>query len=340
MLKFILRRVGQMVLVLFLLSMLLFFWLRSLPGSLEGSICGERCTPELRAQLRSVLGLDQPIWVQYLKFLGRVLHGDFGTSAKVIPGTSSLEVFLQRLPATIELALLALLFAISVGIPLGYLAARHRGGFLDNAGIIVTLVGVAVPVFFLAYLMKYFVAVKLGWLPPSGRQDPNINATRVTGFFVLDGLITREWDAAWDAFQHLLLPAIALGTIPLAILFRITRSSVLDVLTEDYVRTAEAKGLSSRVISRRHVLRNAMLPVITVTGLQVGLLLGGAVLTETVFAFPGIGSALTQAFREKDYPVLQVVMIAAAAIFVIVNLFVDIAYAIVDPRLRTAGAIT
>lgn len=337
MLKFTVRRIGQLIVVLVILSLLLFMWLRSLPGGLAASICGERCTPEKVAQIRSVLGLDDPLIVQYFKFIRRVLGGDFGTSARVIPGSPALDVFLQRFPATIELAIGAMLFAVVLGIPLGYFAAQRKGGVFDNLGVIGTLVGIAVPVFFLAYLLKYIFAVRLGFLPPSGRQDPTLNATRVTGFFVLDGLMTREWDAAWDAFKHLILPSIALGTIPLAVIFRITRSSVLDVLSEDYVRTAEAKGLSGSVIRRRHVLRNALLPVVTVTGLQVGGLLAGAVLTETVFAYPGLGAALAQSFREKDYPVLQVVILAAAATYVLVNLLVDLSYAVIDPRIRTTG---
>ncbi|AZI57117.1 ABC transporter permease [Nakamurella antarctica] len=335
MLRFTVRRLGQMVLVLFILSLLLFMWLRALPGGLASSICGERCTPEKVANLNKVLGLDQPILVQYGKFLGRAAQGNFGTSAKVIPGKPALDVFLERFPATIELAFGALLFAIVIGIPLGYLAAQRKGGVFDNLGVIGTLVGIAVPVFFLAYLLKYIFAVKMGWLPPSGRQDPTMNATRVTGFFFLDGLLTREWDAALDSLRHLILPSIALGTIPLAVIFRITRSSVLDVLGEDYVRTAQAKGLATQVIRRRHVLRNALLPVVTTIGLQTGGLLAGAVLTETVFAYPGIGAALAQSFREKDYPVLQVVILAAAATYVIINLIVDLSYALIDPRIRT-----
>ena len=332
------RRIGQLVIVLAILSLLIFVWLRALPGGIASSICGERCTPQKLSDLRRVLGLDEPIIVQYFKFIGRVLQGDFGTSARVIPGASALDVFGQRFPATVELAIGAMIFALALGIPLGYFAAQRRGGIFDNLGVIGTLVGIAVPVFFLAYLLKFFFAVKLGWLPPSGRQNPTIDATRVTGFFVLDGLLTREWDAAWDAFKHLILPSIALGTIPLAVIFRITRSSVLDVLDEDYVRTAEAKGLRVPVIRRRHVLRNALLPVITVTGLQVGSLLAGAVLTETIFNYPGLGAALAQSFREKDYPVLQVVILAAAMLYVLINLVVDLAYAVIDPRIRISGA--
>ena len=283
MIRFIIRRLIQMAGVLLVLSLLLFVWLRSLPGGTVSAILGERQTPERRAALEAALGLDQPIYVQYFKFLDRAVHGNFGASTKVLPGTDAFEVFLTRLPATIELSVFAILIAVLLGIPLGYLAAKRRGTTFDNTAVIFSLVGVAVPVFFLAFMLKYWFAVEWHLLPVSGRQDPTLDATRVTGFFVLDGILTREWDAAWDAFKHLILPAIALSTIPFAVIFRITRAAVLDVLDEDYVRTAEAKGLTNRVIRGRHVLHNAMLPVVTTIGLQVGGLLAGAVLTETVF---------------------------------------------------------
>jgi peptide/nickel transport system permease protein len=321
--------------VVLVLSMLLFAWLRSLPGGPVSAILGERQTPERRAALEAALGLDQPLWVQYQKFMERVLQGNFGVSTKVLPGEDALDVFLTRLPATIELAFLAMLIAVVMGIPLGYFAARRAGSASDTMTVIFSLIGVAVPVFFTAFLLKYFFAVEWNLLPVSGRQSTGLDATRVTGLFVLDGVLTREWDASWDALKHLILPAVALSTIPFAVIFRITRASVLDVLDEDYVRTAEAKGLSVRIIRARHVLRNAMLPVLTTIGLQAGGLLAGAVLTETVFSYRGVGEALYTSFREKDYAVLQVLILAAAVIYVLINLLVDIAYAIVDPRIRT-----
>ncbi|MGI8415055.1 MAG: ABC transporter permease [Nakamurella sp.] len=335
MLRYIVRRLLQLVVVLFVLSLLLFLWLRSLPGGPDSAICGDRCTAAQQAAVRHSLGMDQPIWVQYFKYMGRVLTGDFGVSSAVDPGSPAATVFFSRLPATVELTIGALILALAFGIPLGYFAARRKGGWFDNAGIIASLVGIAVPVFFLAYLLKFIFAVKLHWLPDSGRQTTDIDATRVTGFFVLDGLLTREWDAAWDAFKHLILPAIALGTIPFAVIFRITRSAVIDVQNEDYVRTAEAKGLTTQVIRRRHILRNALLPVVTVTGLQVGGLLAGAVLTETVFAFPGLGQATAIAFQLRDYAVLQVLVLGSAATYILVNLLVDLSYAVIDPRIRT-----
>lgn len=335
MLRYTVRRFGQLLLVVAALSVLLFAWLRSLPGGPVSALLGERATPESRAQLQAALGLDQPIHVQYLRFLGRAASGDFGVSTGVQPGDDALSIFLQRFPATLELSLLAILLAVAAGIPLGYVAARRRGGWLDNAGVVSSLVGVAVPVFFLAFLLKYVFAVELGLLPTSGRQTAGIDATRVTGFFVLDGLLTREWDAAWDALAHLILPALALSSIPFAVVFRITRAAVLDVLDEDYVRTAYSKGLTETVIRGRHVLRNAMLPVVTIIGLQTGALLSGAVLTEKVFAFQGVGEALAIGFERRDYPVLQVVIIAAVMVYVLVNLVVDLSYALIDPRVRS-----
>jgi peptide/nickel transport system permease protein len=235
-----------------------------------------------------------------------------------------------------------LLFAIVVGIPLGYVAAKRAGGVVDSVTVGASLLGVVVPVFVVAYLLKIVFAVglpgplgALAVLPASGRQDPRIDATHITNFYVLDGLLTREWDAAWDAVLHLILPALALGCIPLAIIVRMTRASVIEVLHEDYVRTARAKGLAPSLITRRHVLRNAMLPVLTTIGLLTGALLAGAVLTESVFAFNGIGSYLFAAISSLDFVVLQGFILFIAVVYALVNLVVDIGYGVIDPRLRT-----
>jgi peptide/nickel transport system permease protein len=334
-LRFIVRRLIQMVGVVIVLSLLVFVWLRSLPGGTVSAMLGDRATPESTARLTKELGLDQPIWVQYVRFVQRVLTGDFGVSTGVLPGRDALDIFLTRFPATVELAIFALIIAVAAGIPLGYLAARRRGSTFDNTSIVGSLIGVAVPVFFLAFVLKYIFAVEMGALPVSGRQSTGLDATRVTGFFVLDGVLTREWDAAWDALKHLILPALALSSIPFAVIFRITRASVLEVMDEDYVRTAESKGLANSTIRSRHILRNALLPVITTIGLQTGGLLVGAVLTERVFSFGGVGDALASAFTLRDYAVLQILLLASAIIFVLVNLVVDILYAVIDPRVRT-----
>lgn len=332
MLKFVVRRLLQMVLALFVLSILLFAWLRSLPGGPVSALLGERGTEADRKNLEAALGLDQPLPIQYVSFLSRALRGEFGVSTGVLPGKEALQLFLDRLPATIELSFFALGLAILLSIPMGYIAAKKHGSLLDTGSVLLSLVGVAVPVFFLAFVLKYVLAIELGWLPPSGRDTVGIDATRVTGLFVLDGLLTGEWDAAWDAARHLLLPAVALATIPFAVIFRITRASVLDVLNEDYIRTARSKGLRRRVIAARHVLRNALIPVVTTIGLQTGSLLAGAVLTERVFNFRGVGHALALGFETRDYAVLQVLIMMAALIYIVVNMLVDIAYAVIDPR--------
>jgi peptide/nickel transport system permease protein len=336
-LRYTVRRLLQLVIVVGVLSLLLFAWLRSLPGGPVSALLGERATSASRAKLTEELGLDQPIFVQYWKFLSRAASGDFGVSTGVQPGDTAGAIFLQRFPATLELSFLAIVIAIAVGIPLGYVAARRKGSWLDNLSVVGSLIGVAVPVFFLAFVLKQVFAVDLGWFPTAGRQVGGLDATRVTGFFVLDGIITQEWDAAWDAIKHLILPAIALSSIPFSVIFRITRAAVLDVLDEDFIRTAESKGLTTPVIRRRHVLRNAMLPVVTTIGLQTGALLAGAVLTEKVFAFPGIGQALAIGFERRDYPVLLLLIICAAGVFVLINLLVDLSYALIDPRIRTSG---
>jgi peptide/nickel transport system permease protein len=332
MLRFVVRRLLQLIPILLGLSILLFAWLRLLPGGPASALLGERATPERIAAINRAYGLDQPIWVQYWRYLKQVLQLDFGDSIQT--GRPVTQVLRTEFPGTVELTTAALIFAVGIGIPLGYFAARRQGGILDGLSVMGSLVGVTVPVFFLAFLLKYVFAVKLGWLPPSGRQNVRIEATHVTNFFVLDGLITREFDASWDALKHLVLPGIALGTIPLAIIVRITRAAVLDVVNEDYVRTAEAKGLTTAVIRRRHVLRNAMLPVVTTIGLQLGLLLSGAILTETVFAFPGIGQEIFNSIVNKDYAVLQGAILVIAVLYVVINLIVDVLYGVLDPRVR------
>jgi peptide/nickel transport system permease protein len=334
MLRFVIRRLGLMVPVLFGLSLLLFAWVRALPGDPARALLGERATPESIARIREAYGFDDPILQQYLTYIGSLLSGDFGSSTRT--GQPVLASFLERFPATVELAVTALLIAVVLGVPMGYLAARHQGRFLDTFVVSGSLLGVATPVFFLAILLKLVFSDTLGWLPSSLRQDPRIDATHVTNFYVLDGLITGEWDAALNAVVHLILPSIALATIPLAIIVRITRASVSEVLNEDFVRTAESKGLSSRVVSRRHVLRNALLPVVTTIGLLAGLLFSGAVLTETVFGINGVGQYLFEAIGQRDYPVLQGYILFIAIIYSLINLLVDLAYGVIDPRVRVS----
>ena len=332
MLRFVVRRLLLLVPILIGLSLLIFVWIRALPGTPADALLGERATPQAVADFRQRYGLDRPLPVQYWDYLKTTASGELGTSvASHRPVTTEIR---ERFPATIELTGAAMLFAISFGLPLGLLAAKRYGRAVDHASLFVSLIGISVPVFFLAIILKYIFAVKLGWLPSVGRQDVLIDARHPTNFYVLDGLVTGNWAAAWDALKHLILPAIALGSIPLAIIARITRASTLDVQNEDYVRTARAKGLPPRIVDRRHVLRNALLPVTTIIGLQFGLLLGGAVLTETVFALPGMGSWVKEAIGNHDYPALQGGILFIAVVFVVVNLVVDITYGLINPRIR------
>ena len=332
--RFVVRRLLLLVPILLGLSILLFVWVRALPGSTAQALLGERATPAAVERFNHQYGLDRPITTQYWAYLKTTLHGDLGTSvASRRPVTTEIR---ERFPATIELAFAAMTFALVFGLPLGFFAAKRYGQAFDHGSLFLSLLGVSIPVFFLAIILKYIFSVRLGWLPSIGRQDVLIDAEHPTGFYVLDGIITGNWNAAWDAFLHLILPAIALGSIPLAIIARVTRASTLDVQNEDYVRTARAKGLAPGTIDRRHVLRNALLPVTTIIGLQVGILLGGAVLTETVFAIPGMGSWLKEAIFNHDYPALQGGILFLAFVFVIVNLLVDISYGLINPQIRVS----
>ena len=332
MLRYLVRRLLLLVPILLGVSILVFAWVHALPGSPAESLLGERATPALVKAYQEKYGLNRPIPLQYWQYVKTTAKADFGTSIATHRSVST--ELRERFPATIELTIAAMIFAISVGIPLGVIAAKRYGTPLDHASLVVSLLGISTPIFFLALVLKYIFAVRLGWLPSVGRIDVTINAKHPTNFYVLDAIIERDWSTLWDVLRHLILPAIALGSIPLAIIARITRAAVLDVQNEDYVRTARAKGLPPRIVDRRHVLRNAMLPISTVIGLQTGLLLSGAILTETVFEFPGMGSWLRDAIFNRDYPVLQGGVLFLAVVFVLVNLIVDISYALFNPRIR------
>ncbi|PVC97100.1 MULTISPECIES: ABC transporter permease [unclassified Streptomyces] len=331
MLRLVVRRLLQLIPTLLGLSVLLFLWLNRLPGGPASAILGERATEAEVARINRALGLDEPVHVQYWRFLKRIFELDLGTSTQT--GQPVWDEFATRFPATVELSVAAILIAVVVGVPLGYLAAKHRGGWLDVSSVSGSLIGICIPVFFLAQLLKTVFGQGMG-LPTYGRLESGIDATTVTGFAVLDGLLTGEFDASVDALEHLILPAVALATIPLAVIVRMTRASVLEVLGEDYVRTAESKGLEKRVVRGRHVLRNALLPVITAVGLLTGSLLSGAVLTESVFSFGGIGSFIRTSIDARDYPVLVGFILFIAMVYVLINLLVDLAYSIIDPRVR------
>ena len=332
MLRFVVRRLLHLVPILVGLSHHVFVWVRAHPGSPADSLLGERSTPALVKEYEERFGLNEPIYVQYWKYVKTTAQFDFGVSSATHRFVT--DEIKERFPATVELALAAMLFSVLLGIPLGFLAAKWHGGVFDQASLFLSLFGVSIPVFFLAILLKYLFAVRLGWLPSVGRIDVTSEVEHPTNFYVLDAIITTDWATLKDVLKHLILPAIALGSIPLAIVTRITRAAVLDVQNEDYVRTARAKGLPPLTVDRRHVLRNALLPISTIIGLQTGLLLSGAILTETVFAFPGMGSWLRDAIFNRDYAVLQGGILFLALVFVLVNLIVDISYAIINPRIR------
>jgi dipeptide transport system permease protein len=290
-------------------------------------------SPERLAYFRHELGLDQPVWRQFLDYLWRLAHGDFGVSLS--SQQKVVTEFLTLFPATLELSFFAMLFAIAIGVPAGALAAVKRGGFYDQALMTVSLFGYSMPIFWWGLLLIMFVSVRLGLLPVSGRIDLiNYSFDQPTGFMTIDALLSDQPGALLDALRHLILPAIVLGTVPLAVIARMTRSSMLEVLSEDYVRTARAKGLSPARVIGVHALRNALLPVVTVIGLSVSGLMAGAVLTETIFSWPGVGHWLIDSIGRRDYPALQGGVLLISAVVVFVNLIVDLVYGVIDPRIR------
>lgn len=313
-------------------SVVVFVMVRAIPGDPAQILLGQAATPDQVADVRARLGLDQPLITQYLLFIRGALTGDLGDS--LVVGQPVTTVLLERFPATLELTLAALLFAIAVGVPVGVIAAVRQYSLLDKITSVVALTGVSMPVFWLALVLVVVFTVRLDWLPFPGRVGGDVAFTSYTGLYLLDTLITLNFAAFWDVLRHLILPAVALGTIPMAVITRMTRSSMLEVMNEDYVRTARAKGVVPRRVVFRHALRNAMLPTITVIGLQFGLLMGGAILTETIFGWPGVGQIALESVNRRDYAMIQGVVLYGATFFVLVNLLVDVLYAVLDPRVR------
>ncbi|RIU94543.1 ABC transporter permease [Oceanobacillus picturae] len=332
MLKYITKRLLMLIPVLIGVSIITFSLIHLIPGDPARSMLGEKATEEQLSALRQELGLNDPYIVQYGRFLGDILQGDLGQS---IQSKESIGYeLLHKLPATVELTLFAMLLAVSIGILAGVIAAVKQYSWFDNISMTGALFGVSLPIFWLGLMMIWFFSVKLNILPPSGRLTPGIEMNTITNFYLLDSLLTGNFRGFKDAFLHLLMPGIALGTIPMAIIARMTRSSMLEVMKQDYIRTAGAKGLKTRLIIFHHALKNAFLPVLTVIGLQFGLLLGGAVLTETIFSWPGIGRYVYLAVLGRDYPVVQSTILIVATIFVLVNLLTDLLYKYFDPRIR------
>ncbi len=335
MLRFILTRVSLVIPTFLGITFLTFILIRLVPGDPIEVRTGERgIAPERLAELRHEMGLDRSLWHQFLDYVGNVLHGDFGLS--LITHNSVLSEFLTLFPATLELALCAMLFATLVGLPAGILAAVKRGSLFDHGVMGLSLTGYSMPIFWWGLLLILFFSVGLGWTPVSGRLDLIYYVEPATGFMLIDTLMAGDYEAFRSALAHLILPTIVLGTVPLAVVARMTRSAMLEVLGEDYIRTARAKGLDDRRVIGMHALRNALIPVVTVIGLQVGTLLGGAILTETIFSWPGVGKWLIESINRRDYPALQGGVLLIATSVILVNLLVDVLYGVLNPRIRHA----
>nr|WP_295835048.1 ABC transporter permease subunit [uncultured Azospirillum sp.] len=335
MLRFILTRVSLVIPTFLGITFLTFILIRLVPGDPIEVRTGERgIAPERLAELRHEMGLDRPLWHQFLDYVSNVLHGDFGLS--LITHNSVLSEFLTLFPATLELALCAMLFATLVGLPAGILAAVKRGSLFDHGVMGLSLTGYSMPIFWWGLLLILFFSVGLGWTPVSGRLDLVYYVEPATGFMLIDTLKAGDYEAFRSALGHLVLPTIVLGTVPLAVVARMTRSAMLEVLGEDYIRTARAKGLADGRVIGMHALRNALIPVVTVIGLQVGTLLGGAILTETIFSWPGVGKWLIESINRRDYPALQGGVLLIATSVILVNLLVDVLYGVLNPRIRHA----
>ncbi|EKV26260.1 Dipeptide transport system permease protein DppB [Caenispirillum salinarum AK4] len=333
MLGFFIKRLGLVVPAFIGVTVLTFALIHLIPGDPVLMLAGERgIDPERYARLRAELGLDQPLVVQYWNYISGVLQGDLGNS--IVTKKPVIDEFLTLFPATIELTICAIIFAVGVGLPAGMLAAVNRGKTLDHAVMATSLTGYSMPIFWWGLLLIILFSVTLGWTPVSGRISVMFWIEPITGFLLIDTILQGNWDAFWSAVHHLVLPAIVLGTIPLAVIARMTRSAMLEVLREDYVRTARAKGVSPKRVIMVHALRNALIPVITVIGLQVGVLLAGAILTETIFSWPGIGKWLVESINRRDYPAIQGGIMLVATVIIMVNLLVDVLYGVVNPRIR------
>ncbi|MGV8049103.1 MAG: ABC transporter permease [Anaerolineaceae bacterium] len=345
--KYILRRLVSVIPTLIGVTLVIFLFQRLIPGDPAVAMLGEHASEENVARIREQLGLDRPAFLdrdalvegdlagffdsQYSRYFGRLLQFDLGESIhRRIPVAATLK---ERFPATLELALLSMLIALIIGIPIGIASASRRNTFLDGFTMVGSLVGVSIPIFWMGIMEIMLFAVMLKWLPSGGRLSTGVTIEPITNLYLLDSLLTANWTGFVDALKHIIMPAISLATIPTAIIARMTRSSMLDVLQEDYIRTASAKGLPERTVLYRHALKNAFLPVITVIGIQVGSLLAGAVLTETIFSWPGIGKWVYDSILGRDYPIVQGVTLLIAIIFLLVNLLVDISYALLDPRI-------
>jgi peptide/nickel transport system permease protein len=318
--------------VLLGVSMLVFFGMHVIPGDVATLLLGDKASPEALVRLQKELGLDQPLHIQYYRWITQVVQGEFGISFRT--RQPAWREVMWALPMTLELAISAMVVAVSIGLPVGVMAALRQYSLFDTASMVMVLIGVSMPIFWTGLVLMMVFGGQLGWFPIGGILDEGMRLERITGIHVVDAVLTGNWEALTSALRHLVLPAIALGSIPMATVARMSRSTMLEVLRQDYVRTARAKGLHERVVVGRHALRNTLIPVVTVIGLQLGLLLSGAVLTETVFALPGLGRLAITSLLARDYSVVQAVVLISALMIVVINLVVDLTYAYLDPRIQ------
>ncbi|MCD4838908.1 MULTISPECIES: ABC transporter permease [Neobacillus] len=332
MLTYTIRRVLSLIPVLFGMTLVVFAIIHAIPGNPAQVILGQRATAEAIATLTKELGLDRPWYIQYFDYLGQLFQGDLGTSLRT-RGPINEEIW-PYLGATFELTLVAMIIAVIVGVNAGIISAWFSKSWFDYAAMVFALIGVSMPIFWLGLMEQWVFSIELGWLPTTGRENVRDPVTSITNLYLIDTLLQGRTDQFWTVVQHLILPSMALATIPMAIIARMTRATMLEVMKSDYVRTARAKGLSMFWVVYKHSLKNAVIPVLTVIGLQTGLLLGGAILTETIFGWPGIGRYLYDAIAYRDYPVIQSGILIIATIFVLINLLVDLLYVFIDPRIK------
>ena len=324
-------RLVQLLFVLIGVSVVVFVTMHLLPGDVAQLLLGDHATNEQLQRLRQQLGLDQPVWVQYARFLRDALHGDFGVSIQ--SNRPAFDDVVTAFPVTLQLALASLLLASMLGVPIGVLSAVRQGSRLDTVVMTLTLFGVSMPIFWLGLMLLVLFAAGLDWLPVGGLMPVGLEPPRVTGMSIVDSLLSGDPAMIVASLRHMLLPAVTLASVPLALIVRITRAEVLSASTADHVRTARAKGVPNRHVIIRHILRNAAIPIVTVIGLQLGLLLSGAVLTETIYSLPGLGRLMVDSILSRDYPVVQAGALFIAVVFVLVNLVVDLLYAVLDPRI-------
>ena len=332
MVNYTVKRIFSLVPVLIGMTLVVFAIIHAIPGNPAQVILGQRATKEAIATLTRELGLNNPWYIQYFDYLKALLHGDLGISMRT-RGPINEEIW-PYLAATLELTVFAMIIAVIIGVNAGIISAWFSNSWFDYAAMILALVGVSLPIFWLGLMGQWVFSIELGWLPTTGREDVRDPVTAVTNLYLIDTLLAGRFDQFGVVFKHLILPSMALATIPMAIIARMTRSTMLEVMKSDYIRTARAKGLKMFWVVYKHSLKNAIIPVLTIIGLQTGLLLGGAILTETIFGWPGIGRYLYDAIGYRDYPVIQSGILIIAGIFVLINLIVDLLYAFVDPRIK------